>query len=182
MDTVEIASRFIGQGVVGIDWCGNPYSGEFKYFRTAFEQARKLGFKITLHFAEISEPENVKDIIDFRPDRVGHATVLTSEDVDLLLKNPIPIEICFTSNLLCKTVKQPDLHHFGEFYNSNYPLVISTDDKGVFDSSLSQEYHKIAIAFSLNKEQLRELAKKGIDYIFDTETNTKERLLNRHFV
>lgn len=175
LETVEISSKYLGKGVVGLDWCGNPNGGVFNYFLPAFQKGRQLGLKCTIHFGEIDEPENVIDIIRFRPERVGHATVLSSEAVDLLLENPIPIEICFTSNLLCKTVQQADLHHFGSFNNAGYPLVICTDDKGVFDSTLSQEYYKIATAFSLNKEQIQSLAKNAIHSIFDTE-ETKAKL------
>ena len=45
-----------------------------------------------------------------------------------------------------------------------------TDDKGVFATSLSEEYHLVATTFGLTKEQLWELSYKSIDYIASGES------------
>lgn len=39
--------------VIGIDYSGNPYKNSFKIFQHVFEEARKLGFKVTIHTAEL---------------------------------------------------------------------------------------------------------------------------------
>jgi adenosine deaminase len=137
---------------VGLDWCGNPEKGSFHHFQEAFQRGRDAGLKCTIHFGEISEPQNARNIVAFRPERVGHATVLEEDVIQALHSNPIPIEICFTSNLLCKTVSEGTLHHFKDYHalTPRYPLAVSTDDKGVFDSELSNEYFLPAETFSLS--------------------------------
>ena len=68
----------------------------------------------------------------FKIFRIGHAVCLNNEQITYLLKNPIPIEICPTSNLVTNCVKNIDEHPFFEFYSKNqfYPLTICTDDCG----------------------------------------------------
>lgn len=70
--------------------------------RRALEVAREGGLKLTVHTAEIDNDPETSDIIDFRPDRLGHAIVLGDEQRDRLLslQPPIPIEVCPTSNIL----------------------------------------------------------------------------------
>ena len=65
--------------------------------------------------------------------RIGHAVCLTKEQIEYLLNNPIPIEICPTSNLVTKCVKSIEEHPFYEFYkqNQSYPLILCTDDCGM---------------------------------------------------
>ncbi len=41
-----------------------------------------------------------------------------------------------------------------------------TDDKGVFSTSLSREYHLAAEIFGLTKQQLRQISYDTIDYAF----------------
>lgn len=49
----------------------------------------------------------------------------------------------------------------------NYPF--QTDDKGVFATSLSQEYMVTADSYGLSREQLWQMALSSIDYTFASE-------------
>lgn len=42
-----------------------------------------------------------------------------------------------------------------------------TDDKGVFSTTLSEEYYLMARTFNLTKEQVWNLTYRSIDYIFE---------------
>lgn len=57
-------------------------------------------------------------------------------------------------------------HHFRHFYAANHPVVLCTDDSGVFGTTLSQEYAIAAASFSLDRQQLLELAKRAVEYCF----------------
>lgn len=52
-------------------------------------------------------------------------------------------------------------HHFGEWVATECPVALSTDDVGVFESALSNEYLIAARAFGLARGQVVELAKRG---------------------
>ena len=64
--------------VIGIELSGDPRSGEFEKFKPYFLKARELGFKSTLHCAECKEQRSeAQEMIDFKPDRLGHCIYLT---------------------------------------------------------------------------------------------------------
>ena len=65
--------------ICGIDFSGNPSKGRFSDFEVLLRDARDSGLKITLHAAEVPDPEDIADdetemsqMIRFRPDRFGH--------------------------------------------------------------------------------------------------------------
>lgn len=51
-----------------------------------------------------------------------------------------------------------------------HPVVICTDDKGVFATDLSQEYKMAATTFGLDQEAIWKLSQQAIDYIFASDT------------
>ena len=53
--------------------------------------------------------------------------------------------------------------------------MFQTDDKGVFSTSLSEEYALAAQSFSLSKKELWNMSFQAINYVFEDEV-TKEEL------
>lgn len=54
-------------------------------------KARDLGFKIALHAAEVINYTETKEIVMFKPDRIGHGTFLTEELKELVSVYRIPL-------------------------------------------------------------------------------------------
>jgi adenosine deaminase len=57
-------------------------------------------------------------------------------------------------------------HHFGDLARAGHPVVLCTDDSGVFATTLSREYALAAVAFRLGATQLRRLAAAGVEHAF----------------
>ena len=45
MEIVKIAAKYIAQGVVGIDVCGDPRAGDWSQIEIAVKEAKRLGLK-----------------------------------------------------------------------------------------------------------------------------------------
>ena len=118
---------------------------------------------------------------EIRPERIGHAVCLNSDYQKYLFENPLPIEICPTSNLHTLLVKSIDAHPFYEFWSTNksYPLIICTDDRGMFNTSQTREHHLISQSFKLTLQDLLSLNKQCLDVIFDQTLETRRFLENR---
>ncbi|KAJ7530957.1 hypothetical protein O6H91_14G026400 [Diphasiastrum complanatum] len=175
METVHLAWEMRDLGVVGVDLSGNPCIGDWETFLPALKWARQHGLPITLHCGEVPNPREVEAMLAFQPERVGHACFLESPDLSTLLANRIPVEICLTSNLLTNSVQRVRDHHFGALYNANHPVVLCTDDPGVFSISLSYEYALVSTHFGLSSLELLHLSRNAIEFTF-AEDRLKQML------
>lgn len=114
--------------IVGVDLCGNPNEGKFDC--KLFQEARENNLKITLHCAEVKNDLETIEILNFKPDRIGHGTCIhpdfkgAKELWDNYLKTKIPIEMCLTSNVICGTSNSYKEHHIKNWYEKSLPLAI----------------------------------------------------------
>ncbi|XP_017401839.1 adenosine deaminase-like protein isoform X1 [Cebus imitator] len=183
-ETVKLAEEFFlsAEGtVLGLDLSGDPTVGQAKDFLEPLLEAKKAGLKLALHLSEIpKQNKETQILLDLLPDRIGHGTYLNSGEggsldlVDFVRQHRIPLELCLTSNVKSQTVPSYDQHHFGFWYSIAHPSVICTDDKGVFATHLSQEYHLAAETFNLTQSQVWDLSYESINYIFASDSTRSE--------
>ncbi|KAI0960970.1 hypothetical protein AcV7_000199 [Taiwanofungus camphoratus] len=119
-----------GRRVVGVDLCGDPKAGNMEEFAKHFRAAKEAGLGVTLHVAEIeqSPPTEILQLLSYGPDRLGHATFLNNVAKEIVRKNKTCIEICLSSNLLCKTVHNLDVHHIRYYLQHDHPIAICVSD------------------------------------------------------
>ncbi|KAF5205744.1 adenosine deaminase-like protein, partial [Thalictrum thalictroides] len=174
MDTVQLALELRTLGVVGIDLSGNPLVGNWDTFLQPLLFAKDEGLPVTLHCGEVrNRKEEVQAMLDFLPQRIGHAIFFEEQQWKQLKQSRIPVEICLTSNILTECVISINNHHFDDLYKSKHPIALCTDDTGVFSTSLSHEYRLAASAFGLSEMDLYELGKNSIEYVFADEAVKK---------
>ncbi|CAK9878552.1 unnamed protein product [Sphagnum jensenii] len=177
IETVRLAFDMRQEGceIVGIDLSGDPAIGEWKTFLPALTLAREMGLPLALHCGEVHNPEEVKSILDFHPERLGHVCCLDDLEWQALLASKIPVEVCLTSNVATLTVPCVADHHFVELYKAKHPIVICTDDPGIFCTTLSREYALAASCLHLVSEEVVKLAKEAINLSF-AEPQLKQTL------
>ncbi|KIO26303.1 hypothetical protein M407DRAFT_74594 [Tulasnella calospora MUT 4182] len=162
--SLAVNLRNEGRRVVGVDLCGDPKAGDMKNFIPAFEMVHKAGLGLTLHIAEL--PPDTDVLLSAHPTRLGHATFLNDAEQKYICDNKIPIEICLTSNLLCKTVTDLESHHINAYLQQDHPVSICTDDILPFRTSLAAEYAlllaKAPLGLGLTEEQVEKIARFGM--------------------
>lgn len=179
---VEMHSKY-SDIIVGIDLSGNPYKGNIEEFLPLLEKARSSGLKLSLHCAEVPNVDEVEKILKFKPHRIGHGTCIHpnfggSEKLwNILSKSDIAVEVCLTSNLKTKTIESYKKSHLEPLLEQNIPVVLSTDDKGVFATTLSEECRIAAETFSLARMWMCEAMLQGVSYTFTTE-DEKNKLIS----
>lgn len=174
METVNLALQMKHSGVVGIDLSGNPVIGEWQTFLPALKFAKEQGLAVTLHCGEVPNPGEIHAMLDFCPGRIGHACCFEDDHWRKLKSSKIPVEICLTSNIKSQSVSSLDVHHFADLYDSDHPLILCTDDSGVFSTSVSGEYILASTKFDLGQEKMFKLASSAVDYIFADNGVKKE--------
>jgi adenosine deaminase len=123
-------------------------------------------------------------MLEFNPDRIGHGTCLHPEQggsddlVASLQSKKIPLEVCLTSNVKCQTVESYEMHHFKEWYQMGHPIALCTDDKGVFSTSLSEEYCLAHRKLGMSKKELWDISLLSLNCAF-TKDELKQHLRHK---
>lgn len=158
---------------VGINFVGREDNdkGHPLRFLPVLRELRHAYPKIPLaiHAGEVDEPnQHVRNTLLLGADRIGHGiNTITDPDTLLLMRNgPYLIEINLISNLLLEYVDTYQQHPFGEYLRLGIPVALSTDDRGMWDSTLTDEFYIAVTQFNLSWEELRMLAENAIAYSF----------------
>mmetsp|Transcript_9457 Transcript_9457/g.28460 ORF Transcript_9457/g.28460 Transcript_9457/m.28460 type:complete len:365 (-) Transcript_9457:220-1314(-) len=170
LDTVRLAATLKDRGVVGIDLSGNPELGQWETWVPALDLARSEGLRVTLHAAEVYNATETAKMLEWKPDRLGHMCFLNDELERMFEASSIPVELCISSNVLTESVTAYDVHHFKDLHAAGRPVVLGTDDSGVFNTSLSREYAIAAHSFGLSRLQLMQLADAAVEHTFLSDT------------
>ena len=136
---------------------------------------------------QVDHHADTQSILQFRPDRLGHALLLSAADLVALEKLPIPIELCPTSNMktlgLHSLRAHPTMARLVRSRRSlgreGYPVSISTDDSTVFGTTPSKELALCAEACDLTPEEVVALAAAPLEHAFlddDAEPGRRDNL------
>ncbi len=134
---------------------------------------------ITLHAGELTmglvPPEglrfHIRQAVELgHAERIGHGVDIAYEnDAQGLLREMarkhVMVEINLTSNEGILGVKGND-HPFNLYRANNVPVALSTDDEGVSRIDLTHEYVRAAHDYHLGYEDLKQLARTGMEHDF----------------
>ncbi len=165
-EPLELAEQVIGlavdfrdDGVVGIDLAGNEAEFNAQPFLSLFREARRAGLALLVHAGEWGPAENVRQAIeDFGAERIGHGVrVLEDEAVTrLAAERGTAFEVCITSNVQSGAVASLDQHPLLRMLQAGLNVTINSDDPGISDIRLSDEYRLAVEEVGLSRQQLQE--------------------------
>ena len=134
---------------------------------------------LSIHAGEVDEPNyHVRDTLLLGAQRIGHGVnLITDPDTMLRMRyGPYLVEINLISNLLLEYVSDYSQHPFPEYLRTGIPVALSTDDRGMWDSNMSDEFFVAVKEFNLSWEEILKLGRNSLQYSFLDEP-TKQRLL-----
>jgi len=162
----------LGHLIAGVEVSGNPSKGELAPLIPLLQDAKTKGLGVCLHACEVKGgAKECLEVLRAVPvARIGHGTYIhseTNEDgsmpdhnrelVEYVKEHRIPIETCVSSNLCTDTCLDVAHHHFGYWRSQGHPVCVSTDDRGVFQTSLGREFAILAKTFQLSSADLLSL-------------------------
>lgn len=138
--------------------------------------------KLSIHAGEVDEPNyHIRDTLLLGADRIGHGVnLITDPETMLRMRHgPYMVEINLVSNLLLEYVQSYSQHPFPEYLRTDIPVALSTDDRGMWDSNLTDEYFVAVKEFNLSWEEMAQLGRNSLKYSF-LDASTKQRLLSEY--
>jgi aminodeoxyfutalosine deaminase len=178
-DTTDFALNERPAGTVALGLAGSEINSPRSSYRWYFEQARAAGLHSVVHAGETSGVDEVWSAVrDLGAERIGHGVSAVDDPLllDHLRDNDIPLEVCPTSNLCTRAVTDLAAHPLPVLLRHGVPVTLSTDDPGMFGTTLNQEYSLVADLFGLDASDLTELARTGIRAAYCTEALRMELL------
>jgi adenosine deaminase CECR1 len=134
---------------------------------------------LSIHAGEMDEPDShIRDTLLLGAKRIGHGVnLITDPETMVLMRNgPYMVEINLISNLMLEYVSDFSQHPFPEYLRIGIPVALSTDDRGMWDSNLTDEYFVAVREFNLSWEEMVQLGRNSLKYSFLDEP-TRLRLL-----
>lgn len=180
LETIQVAKKYLGKGVCGVDLAGGEVHFPFEAFCVEFDLARELGVPITIHAGEADGPESVWLALSFGAARIGHG-VRSMEDPALvaeLAKRGTVLELCPTSNLDTHVFEKIEDYPLRKFMEGGVRVTINSDDMTVSRTNVKKELELVRDTFFLTDEEVEQLKKNAILAAFASE-ETKEMLLKR---
>lgn len=155
----QMAVDRLGKGILALDISGNEAEFPVQPFQGVLLEAQKAGLRITAHAGEWGGASNVIEaIVDFKVDRIGHG-VRVMEDgraVGLARQAGTAMEVCITSNYQSGVVHELKAHPLPQMLAAGLNVTINTDDPGISQITLSNEYRVACEELGLTLSMLRE--------------------------
>lgn len=176
MHVVEAAKNCASKEIVAFGIGGDELQIPTAAFRGVYDQATKFGLHRLIHAGEVGGPEKIREAIELLGvERIGHGIAAVKDPalMDLLAARKIPLEICPQSNIktgalarqLARDNVQIEDHPLPKLLHHGIPIVLSTDDPALFDTTLRAEYANAA-RMGLQETELEQLCNTGFQYAF----------------
>lgn len=169
---------------VGINIAGREDNdqGYALRFLDVFRRMRRMysGIPLSLHGGEKDSPgHEVRDTLLLGASRIGHGVNLISDpDTMLLMRNGRNlVEVSLVSNQLLEYTPDVTRHPFPEYLRFGIPVCLNTDDPGVWDSNMTDEYYTALKNFRLTWPEVVQIGRNSLVYSF-VQPEIKERLLS----
>ena len=166
-------------GIIGIGMGGSEHLHPPKPFKKVYEEARKNGFRTSVHAGEAAGADSVWGaILDLQVDRIGHAT--RAEEDPLLLahlqEEPTPLELCPLSNVATGVITSYQNHPVRRYWEQGLEITINTDDPGMFHNHLLDEYLNLMEHFHFEPKEILQLILNSAEHSWRPETNSEQSL------
>ena len=168
---------------VGINMAGredNDKGYALRFLPTYRKMRRQYSdIPLSVHAGEKDSPgHEVRDTLLLGASRIGHGVnLITDPDTMLLMRNNrYLVEINLVSNHLLEYTPDTALHPFPEYLRFGIPVCLNTDDRGSWDSNMTDEYYTAVTTFHLTWDEIVALGRNSLAYSF-ADQPLKDKML-----
>ncbi len=170
---------WVGLNMAGIEENGYGYPSRFlDTFRKL--RSRYPTLALSIHAGEMDGPDrHIRDTLLLGATRIGHGVNLIKDPETLLLlqqSKRVLVEVNLISNRLLGYVPDLSKHPFPEYLRTGVPVCLNTDDRGMWDSNMTDEYFTAVTLFHLSWDEILAMGRDSIAHAF-VQPGVKARLL-----
>ena len=159
------AARNMQNGIIALGLGGAEIGNPPEIFQPAFERIQAAGLPSLPHAGETEGPQSIWGAIRaLSAVRIGHG-VRCLEDPELvafLREKQIPLDVSPTSNVCLGVAPSLTEHPLPGLMEAGLFVTINSDDPPMFDTTLTDEYLRIAETFGFEAVQLEQFVMNGI--------------------
>jgi aminodeoxyfutalosine deaminase len=176
MHVLDSARQCASTTIVAFGLGGNELSVPTPEFRAVYERAGEIGLHRLVHAGEVGGPEKIREAVELLgAERIGHGIAANQDPslMDLLAERRVVLEICPGSNIrtgalarqLCCEQARIEDHPLPVLLRHGIPVVLSTDDPAMFQTTLLDEYANAA-RMGLQEDELLRIVEMGFEHAF----------------
>lgn len=183
MAVVEAARNCGSKEIVAFGIGGDELQVPTAAFRQVYDRAAGLGLHRLIHAGEVGGTEIISEAVELLGvERIGHGIAAFKDPalMDLLAEHKIPLEICPQSNIrtgalahqLARDQAQIEDHPLPKLFRHGIPVVLSTDDPALFETTLRAEYANAA-NMGMSEVELKQICQMGFEYAFQSDARRR---------
>jgi len=134
---------------VAMDLADQEIGFEIRRFKPLLDRARAAGLHVTIHAGEDDVPEAAEHvrvaISELGAERIGHGIHIVRDGsvLELAAASGVCFEVCPTSNWLTSAAPSLAEHPIKRMIEAGVAVCVNTDDPGIFDVELCEEYERL---------------------------------------
>ncbi|MBO4905915.1 MAG: adenosine deaminase [Bacteroidaceae bacterium] len=180
-ETLRMAKKYLGQGVVAADLAGAEALFPTANYRETFAYANELGVPFTIHAGEADGVESMQLAMDYGTRRIGHGIRSWNDAAtrSRVKEQGICLSLCPTSNLQTKAldgVSRMAQFPLRVFLDEGIPVCINTDNMTVSGTTLRHEFQQLFDAGLLSADEAEHIVETAIRHTFVSEAEQEELL------
>ncbi|KAJ0173179.1 hypothetical protein K1T71_011355 [Dendrolimus kikuchii] len=174
----EVPDMYAGYDLVGQEDLGNPLS---YYLPVLKENEKELNFYLhggETNFYGTSSDENLFDVIFLGTKRIGHGYALAKHPhlMKMVMQKDIAVEVNVVSNVVLSLVRDVRNHPLATFLAFGLPVVLSSDDPGVWEADpLSHDFYIAFVGVASKHADLRLLKQLALNSLKYSALNDADK-------
>jgi adenine deaminase len=137
------------------------------------------GFLTVAHAGEEGPAQNIHDALSMLGiTRIDHGIRCVEDEVLVaqLIEDRTPLTVCPLSNIKLKVFEKMEQHNIVDLLRKGVCVTINSDDPAYFGGYMNANFHAVANAHSMTKNEVAQFTRNGIEASFISD-DEKARLV-----
>jgi adenine deaminase len=155
--------------IIGVGLDSSEQGHPPEKFAKVFQKALDEGFLTVAHAGEEGPAQNIHDALSMLGiTRIDHGVrcVEDEELVTQLIEDRIPLTVCPLSNIKLKVFDKMEQHNIVDLLRKGVCVTINSDDPAYFGGYMNANFHAVANAHLMTKDEVAQFTLNGIEASF----------------